>query len=73
MTADLAKSGCYPCILGTPWFVRHDLIIQWAKEEILFNSSSCHENCLGSKSDLHQITIKEMTPQAVGLEDQLQI
>ena len=71
--ADLTNTGCYRYILETLWFVCHDPTIQWAKREVFFNSSYCHENCLGCKSNHCQITIKEMTPQAAGLEDKLQV
>ena len=39
VTVDLTNTGHYPCVLETPWFVCHNLTIQWAKKE---NSSIHH-------------------------------
>lgn len=46
LTADITNTGRYPCILGTPWLVRHDPTIRWSKGEVLFDSTYCGENCL---------------------------
>jgi len=42
---DITNTGRYSCILGTPWLVRHDPTIQWARKEVIFDSEYCQEAC----------------------------
>lgn len=51
LTADITNTGRYPCVLGTPWLVRHDPTIRWPQREVSFDSSYCLQNCLKSNKD----------------------
>lgn len=46
LKADITNTGRYPCVLGTPWLVRHDPSIRWSTGEVLFDSHYCQHNCL---------------------------
>ena len=46
LIADITNTKRYPCVLGTPWLVRHDPTIRWSKGEVLFDSLYCHQICL---------------------------
>lgn len=44
--ADLTNTGQYPCVLGTPWLVRHEPTIRWAEKRVTFESPYCLATCL---------------------------
>ena len=55
LIADITNTGRYPCVLGTPWLVRHNPTIRWSKGEVLFDSLYCHQTCLQPSNDKQMI------------------
>ena len=46
LTTDLTNTSKYPCILGTPWLIRHDPTIRWSEKRIIFYSTYYQTNCM---------------------------
>lgn len=54
LVADITNMGPYPCILRTPWLVRHDPTIRWSEKEVMFESVYCQEACLSRLSETEE-------------------
>jgi hypothetical protein len=59
LTAHLTSLGYYPLILGIPWLKRHDVTINFAKNNIQFSSP----RCLPHHAMVSPIPIKGLIPE----------
>jgi hypothetical protein len=59
LTAYLTSLGHYPIILGIPWLKKHNITINFAKNNIQFSSPSCLPHC----TMVTAFPIKGLTPE----------
>jgi hypothetical protein len=59
LTTYLTSLGHYPLILGIPWLKKHDVTINFTKNDIQFFSPSC----LPHRTMVTHVPINELTPE----------
>ena len=52
----VTKLGRYPIVLGIPWLCRHDVVLRFARDQIIFDSGYCLRNCLRDPVVVHTVT-----------------
>lgn len=45
LALDITTLGDYPVIIGLPWLARHNPLINWTQQTLVFNSGYCKRNC----------------------------
>ncbi|RXK39407.1 hypothetical protein M231_03360, partial [Tremella mesenterica] len=46
LSLDITSLGTYPIILGLPWLIKHNPVIDWTCQSIIFSSPHCLAQCI---------------------------